>query len=325
VPDIGRPYALFRVAAGPRLGFGHLRRATVLAGTLGATCALSVRGAAAVRGHWRPAPSQAVTALRSLQPRLLVIDDPHEGRARPWLRAARELGIPCASLHDIGLAPLASDLAVDGSLGTRRTSWPARAVLQGPAFAVIGLGAIRRASAVRTSHRLRVVVSLGGGRHPRHVVAITRALRMALPDATLVVPAGLHGEAVRQAGVTGLHLVDAPDGLGPVLAGADLAVLGGGVSLYEAAALGIPTVTVPVVPAQEPTVRAFVRRGLAVTVPRPRDVVHLGQLVARRVRLLAQDAQALRRMRARGPAIIDGRGAERVAQAFRQLVEARHA
>jgi hypothetical protein len=30
-------------------------------------------------------------------------------------------------------------------------------------------------------------------------------------------------------------------------------------------------------------------------------------------------------MRARGPAIVDGRGAERVAQAFRQLVEAHHA
>jgi len=46
-----------------------------------------------------------------------------------------------------------------------------------------------------------------------------------------------------------------------------VAVVGGGVSLYEAAALGVPAVGVPVVPAQTPTVRAFARRGAAVAVP----------------------------------------------------------
>src|SRR5690606_6255368 len=76
VVDAGRCYALFRVAAGPRLGFGHLRRATVLAGALDEPCALSVRGAATLRRPWRQAPPGPDAALQTLRPRLLVIDDP---------------------------------------------------------------------------------------------------------------------------------------------------------------------------------------------------------------------------------------------------------
>jgi len=79
------------------------------------------------------------------------------------------------------------------------------------------------------------------------------------------------------------------------------------------------------VAAQRPTVRAFVRHGLAVTVPSTHDPVELGQLVARRARRLSADAAQRQQMRTRGPALIDGRGAARVARAFKRLAEARHA
>lgn len=324
MPDAGPTFALFRVAAGPRLGFGHLRRASVLAGLLRQPCALSVRGAAGVRPPWREAPAAAAAAMEAFRPRLVVIDDPDAGRASPWLHAARTAGIPCASLHDIGLAPIASDLAVDGSL-IRQPSWPAHAVLEGPAFAVLGLGAARPRRRAVSRRVLRIVISLGGGTHARRLAAIAQALRAELPDAQLVVPAGLDGDVRRRGRVTGLEMTAAPDGLGPVLAGADLAVLGGGVTLYEAAALGVPVIAVPVVAAQRPTVRAFVRHGLAVTVPSTHDPVELGQLVARRARRLCADAARRQQMRTRGPALIDGRGAARVARAFVRLAEARHA
>lgn len=325
--DTRRPFALFRVAAGPRLGFGHLRRATVLAGLLERPCALSIRGAAAVRGPWRAAPATPAAALEGLRPRLLVIDDPHAGHARVWLRAARRAGVPCASVHDLGLAPVASDLAVDGSLVRPSSrSWPASAVLEGPAFAVLGLDGAGRARSRAVSRRpLRIVLSLGGGVHARRLLAFARALRAALPDARLVVPAGLHGAATLSAQVPGLGVIPAPDGLGPVLVSADLAVLAGGVTLYEAAALGVPVVAVPVVAAQRPTVRAFVRHRLAVTVPPARDLIELARLVAQRARRLGADVDLRRTMRARGPALIDGRGAERVARAFVHLAEAGHA
>lgn len=324
MPDNAPTFALFRVAAGPRLGVGHLRRATVLAGLLGRPCALSVRGAGRVRRPWRHAPDAPAVALQTLRPRLLVIDDPDAVRARPWLHAARRAGIPCASLHDIGLAPIASDLAVDGSL-IHQPSWPAHAVLEGPAFAVLGLGTARPRRQAVAPHVLRIVISLGGGRHGRRLTAIAQALRAALPDAQLVVPTGLQGGVGLGGRVPGLEMIAAPDGLGPLLASADLAVLGGGVTLYEAAALGVAAIAVPVVAAQRPTVNAFVRRGLAVTVPSTHDVVTLGQVVARRARQLSADAARRQQMRTRGPATVDGRGAVRVARALTQLAKARHA
>ena len=80
----------------------------------------------------RPAASASTCCPRRATPSctpdlaLLVIDDPSRAAATPWLRAARRAGVPVVSLHDVGIAPLASDLAVDGSLGARRVDGPRR-------------------------------------------------------------------------------------------------------------------------------------------------------------------------------------------------------
>jgi hypothetical protein len=110
------------------------------------------------------------------------------------------------------------------------------------------------------------------------------------------------------------------DGLAAELSACDVAVVGGGVSLYEACARGVAAVAVPVVGPQRPTVRGFVARhaargtwgafdadGVA------REVVHLLRRPDVRVRLAA-----------RGRQLVDGRGAIRVADAVRQLARGQH-
>jgi hypothetical protein len=87
---------LFRVAAGPRLGFGHLVRAERLAAALDADVWLSVRG---VRHFTPPAPRvrltrESVRSLEIIRPGLLVLDTPVARDAWRWLRAARRLDIP---------------------------------------------------------------------------------------------------------------------------------------------------------------------------------------------------------------------------------------
>jgi spore coat polysaccharide biosynthesis predicted glycosyltransferase SpsG len=101
------------------------------------------------------------------------------------------------------------------------------------------------------------------------------------------------------------------------MARASVAVVGGGVSLYEACAHGTPAVGVPVVAAQRPTVSAFVARGAARGIVRGR--VRADAVAAECVTLLT-DA-TLRRQQARlGRRLIDGRGAFRAAAAVRRLV-----
>src|SRR4051812_31295635 len=114
--------ALFRIAAGPRLGFGHLVRARALARALGIERPLvSVRGPASARSSATRLRMQVLggtpcALVARVRPEVIVLDDPSAVAARPWCRAAREAGVPVASVHDLGTAFCGSDLAIDGSL-----------------------------------------------------------------------------------------------------------------------------------------------------------------------------------------------------------------
>lgn len=313
-------FALFRVAAGPRIGYGHLRRATVLAHALGRPCALSLRGRATATAGWRLAVGRSPAAvIASVDPCVLIVDDARAATAWPWVRAAQRAGVPCATVHDLGIGALPSDLAIDGSVTSRRT-WPARAVLSGPRYAILGPATGHRRRRGTTARR--VMVSLGGAAHVALVRAIVSHLRLLAPELSVVVPAGLDG-ALETAKIEGATVVSAPDGLGPWLARADVAIVGGGVTLYEAAALGVPAVAVPVVAGQLPTVRAFVRHGLALADVRVgTDATARGRRIARLAVALAGDRARRRTMTARGPQWVDGHGASRVAHALRALAEA---
>ena len=91
-------------------------------------------------------------------------------------------------------------------------------------------------------------------------------------------------------------------------------------TLYEAAAVGTPTVALSIVRAQRPTVRAFCRSGIALdgglargtsTAVR-RSAMHVAGLVMQ----LLGEAPLRSRLASKGPRLVDGRGAARVASAL---------
>ena len=181
---------VFRVAASPRIGFGHLVRAIHLARALGVRPRVSIRGNVDATGTARGLGVDVLPGTRGalVHPdlALLVIDDPSRAAATPWLRAARRAGVPVVSLHDVGIAPLASDLAVDGSLGARRVDGlgvDAAACRLGTAYAVLqpALGALRRRTRGRVpSEPPTILVGLGGGQQAGAGSSIARKLRAEL-------------------------------------------------------------------------------------------------------------------------------------------------
>lgn len=310
------PMALFRVAAGPRIGHGHLRRAEVLARLVGVSAVLSVRGTGA-RAAALPVCPLATPAqtLDRLAPRVLVVDDPHLRHAEAWTVAAQRRGIPVVSVHDLGIARVASTLAVDGSVTSPATGWPASRTLRGLRYAVVSPPS---ASSRRTGDTRRVLVSLGGGRRGRLTRAVAFELARRHPDLEVLVAGD--AEHVLQDGPVRLRYVCASRGLGPWFARVDAAVVGGGVTLYEAVAAGLPTVALAVVPAQRPTVRAFAARRLT------KDAGLADPCVDRTATRVAQRLEGLRRqrawvahVRAEGPRVIDGQGARRVSRAILAL------
>ena len=314
---------LFRLAAGPRIGFGHLMRCHALARALNVRPVVSLRGGASARRTARAfgcdLREKAVRPLSAID--LLIVDDPSPRHAHAWLMRAKRAGARTATIHDLGIGSSAADLIVDGSL----LAPPPRRVapaLRGPRFAILD-PKIAAARARRSRHRRatpgrRVLIALGGGSHIFSVVQpLVDDIARRCPGATITVAAGFCRQARPSLGVA--HWIDRPRGLARDLAEADVVVVSGGVTLCEACAVGVPAVALAVVPAQRAAVEAFAGRGAAIDAgalsEKGTAVSRAGAAVAG----LLGDGSARRRRSSAGRRLIDGLGALRVGARFRSL------
>ena len=311
---------LFRAAAGPAVGFGHLVRCRSIARALGVIPIVSIRGSretagtASMRGF--EVRKGGVALLRGpSRPDVLVIDDPSAEHAERWVRCARAAGVPVATLHDVGLAYVPSDLVIDGSIAPRLDA--AALTLAGPTYAALD-PSIATARSGSSRVRRGVLIALGGG------AAITRwghALAVAIlerrPDTLVRIAAGFTSKPAGDADPR-LSWVLAPYGLADELRQTEVAVVGGGLTLYEAAALSAPPVAVAVVEAQRPAIQGFVRRRAAVDGGMLTGAASLVRVADEVTTLLASSSKA-RRLGQAGARLVDGRGVFRVADAIRRL------
>jgi spore coat polysaccharide biosynthesis predicted glycosyltransferase SpsG len=327
-PAIGEhgPRILFRVAAGPRIGAGHLVRALRLAALVRIPAALSLRGNGTLRVPLRPdviaLDTRGVRAtIDAVRPTLLVIDDPCEEAGRPWLVEARRRRVPVVGILDAGIGLRAGDLAIDGSVARAVRPDLTSCVARGPAFAVvdplIGRHRARRGPVVPAS-RGHVFISLGGGYRTAYARRVARALSRAAGETPVLVAGGFSGRA-GTAGDHRIHWLGPQPTIVPWLAASAVAVVAGGVTLYEACALGVPTVAVPIVSPQRPAVAAMARRGAVVALAGSGERLPRPEAVASNVLRLLQHRAVRRSLSCRGPAIVDGEGSRRVAGALRRL------
>ena len=315
---------LFVAAAGPRIGFGHLVRCRSLARALGVAPLVTVRGTPATRRRaaslgWRLSAVRNAGDLLRLDPQLLVVDDPSARMARAWVERARRLGVPVATVHDLGIAAVESDLLVDGSVQPSRVREGRYGSLRGPAYAVLDPRVrLVRERGVRPAPR-RVLIALGGGPHSTTAGRLARAIATRRGDVEIRIAGGFAARG--HAALPNATWIDVRDGLVEELSSASVAVLAGGLTVYEACALGVPVVALALNAAQHITIRAVARRGAAV------DAGSLGRATRKKaivgaalaVDRLLQDATARRRVGTAGRQLVDGRGAARVAARLRQL------
>jgi UDP-2,4-diacetamido-2,4,6-trideoxy-beta-L-altropyranose hydrolase len=315
---------LFRAAAGPRIGFGHLVRCRSLARALGVDARVSIRGSVATRAAaalagWQVLASDTDRELLTTNPQLLVVDDPSQQAAGVWVRRARRLGIRVSAIHDLGLGYVASDLGIDGSVGPHFDMHGGYGDLRGPAHAILdpAVAALRARHVDRTPNQ--ILIALGGGSHVfQFAERLCRALAAEVPEAQIHVAAGFADRRDRRPLMQG-EWVHAPDGLAAELAAASVAVVAGGVTLYEASALGVPAIAVAVTAAQLPTIRAFVAHGAVIDGGLWGTAGCTVDTVATEVGRLVRSRASCRRLAVAGQRLIDGRGAFRVGAALRQL------
>ncbi len=252
-----------------------------------------------------------------------------------WRRVGAEL--PVAALDDVGRPGLADGVAlvINQNAGAEE-AWYAGVsrTLCGPRFASLREEFFeyrktregRWASDTRDHHRAsgprRLVVTLGGS-DPNGVTGrILGALRGLPRDLALdvIVGPGFHlaKTLLRGAGLDPrIRLHDQPRDMPRILARADLAVTGGGSTVYECAYLGLPSLVIRMADNQAAICRTMATAG----------IVHfLGawdrvedEVIAAEVEKVLENEQRLKEMARRGMALVDGRGAFRVAEALASL------
>ena len=109
-----------------------------------------------------------------------------------------------------------------------------------------------------------------------------------------------------------VETLNVPGGLAAELAAADLVVTAGGVTMLEACCLGRPTVAFSIADNQSPALAGAAAAGAVLAADRTTAAA-----VAAR---LAADYEARVRLAISGRALVDGRGAARVATAIESIV-----
>jgi len=313
------PRCVVRVAAGPRLGYGHLMRARALAEPLAMDVLVSVRGGGAAVRTAKSMGLQLADDRVSLESAdLVIVDDPSLKHGRSWIARARRAGVPSVSVHDGGPAHDA-DLVICGGLGAEAVQ-SSGTVLHGPEFYPLDrqIRHVLRKRWSRThARRTRVLVALGGGQHVRRVAQqLVDAIRRCTSDVSIAVAAGF--SAGQRPRLRGARWLSAQTGLAHALADCDVAIVAGGVTLYEACALGTPAVALAVVPAQRRTILEFASRGAIVDAGLASAITI--ERVARRVTELLGDERQRRTIAARARRLVDGLGARRAAEQIHAML-----
>lgn len=263
-------------------GWGHERRMRALGKSLEA------RGAA---------PSLCPLRSPVSSPRIVV--DAYTARADDPASFDAEVIVAFDDL----MRDLAVDLVVDPSPGAeQRRHASARSALAGAEYAVVDPEIRRLARRPVGGGVASLLVSFGATDTAGIAAAVAGEIARALPGARVEVPIGPWWDGPVPAGVRALRC---PDGLAPRLAGADLVVTGGGVTLLEALALGRPVVAV----LQAENQRIAVDHAASAEAV----IVSSAETAAQAAVGLARDAARRARLAGNASRLIDGLGADRVA------------
>jgi spore coat polysaccharide biosynthesis predicted glycosyltransferase SpsG len=298
------PTIFLQADGGGPIGFGHLGRCLAIWQELGGVAAFEeasdgVRAWLEDRGV-RTAP-RGTTAAVVLLDRVASVE-------LADVAALQQAGARVCLLDDPGPGRAIADLVIDPPTAAM---WPPASGRRLSGFKHALLRRDVREAAFSPLEGIGVLLSVGGSDPARLTPALSRALRTAGVLHTPVLGPGYAGPNVPGA------LRD-PTDFARTLAGADLVVTGFGHTLLEAAHLGIPAVALAQRGSDRTDAAAFVRHGCAKWLDAPRDVDP--RVLAGEIARLHADAPLRAELAARGRRLVDGRGAQRVADALRELV-----
>jgi spore coat polysaccharide biosynthesis predicted glycosyltransferase SpsG len=334
-----------RADGGSRHGFGHVRRVVTLAE---AVAARGDRACVIVNREVAPStpavPGIAIGVVDDGEFETLAGTLAHLATFRADVLVVdsydvspdtlRRVPIPVAMILD---APpsvlLPAAILVNAAAADANDGWPLAAdtrLLLGPRYALLRQEFIEaRRPAARSAVR-RVLVTTGGSDVDGWILRLTTIAKTVLPAATIDVVVGpcfslsalnALSDLAASRGVV-LHLQ--PRDICNLMLAADVALTGGGQTLFELAATGTPVVAVCLADNQRDNIASLSSAGALVHAGDAGDTT-IDQRLAHTLEALAHDPTRRETMSRAGQVAVDGRGAMRVAQSLGQLAAVHYA
>jgi UDP-2,4-diacetamido-2,4,6-trideoxy-beta-L-altropyranose hydrolase len=327
-----------RADAGPDIGLGHTRRCLTLAGALrelGVECFFAFAGDRAAR-EWletadfevvatEPALGGALEHPRVRQARVILVDSPSLGPAD--LTRLTAAGQRVVVIDDLADHALPVDLVVNAAAGAERLPYrgaPRTRFLLGPRYALLRPQFGQAGARSVPDRARRILVTVGGGDPgdltSRLVEWAARALGEVEQDVVVGPFAGRSAALRRAVEATGgrVALHEDPKDIAGLMLAADLALCGGGQTTYELAATGTPALAIRLAENQTLNLTSLAEAG---TLDWVGDVgnADLEAKIGRALAGIADDPTRRAQMSRQGRALVDGRGAARVARAVADL------
>jgi UDP-2,4-diacetamido-2,4,6-trideoxy-beta-L-altropyranose hydrolase len=339
----------FRVDASLSVGTGHVMRCLTLADELrrrGAEIHFLCRdepgnliALIGSRSHQtatlapdRDDAEQCATHLSGMRPDWIVVD--HYGLGKKWECAIRPYADAIFVIDDLANRAHDCDLLLDQNLYEGVETRYAALVpnhcrqLIGPKFALLRpeFAEARSTLSRRTGAISKVLVNFGGADTTNETARILGLLHDSLPfsveiDAVLG-PANPHADRIKSANFPGrqvtVHI--GTDRMAALMSKADAFVGAGGSTTWERLCLGLPSLVIAAAENQVPTAQYLGKLGAIDYIGRAADLTKHGLRAALSRFLMDQEGRS--RMAEVGMELVDGRGAERVADPLLSHVSA---
>lgn len=327
------PRVLLRVDANSMVGMGHATRLSALVGLLRTRCDLVVAGNdETLKSAFPHTPIRALVSedspefrkvLETFKPALVIVDLPPSG-ARPWEMIRDWTSVPIVALDDEG-GELDADLIINGTVLEQyhRYKCPSGArVLCGVQYSMI-----RPVFSAHPWQRANtsVAIVVGSGEHAEAwaLMLTSGTVNMTTWGMVRMVVGPSFQEYSRLESLCqqiGIHLQQAISGeaLASLISNSAVALITGGMIVYETLAMGVPAVVFPQVPNLVPEAKWFSDQGAIL------DLKYDGGMdpiaVEEAVGSLLRNRKAALAMSAVQRSMVDGRGLHRAAAAVDALL-----
>jgi UDP-2,4-diacetamido-2,4,6-trideoxy-beta-L-altropyranose hydrolase len=336
--------ALFRFDAGAGVGLGHFSRCLSLAEALGhagigrvmlvpadGPLEQQVASAGHVAEHRHADADQdgdvdeVIASARRHRCRWVVVDSYRFPAAA--LGRVRDAGFVVVAIDDLAREPLPAQIVVNGGAQAPRLAYASASgdtrFLLGAQYALLRPEFWAQPGREIGAPVRHVLLTLGGSDPDGGTLAILKTIdahQATFAVSVVIGPFFENSDRLETAIRGSRHDVDiarAPATLLPLMRAADLAIAGGGQTLYELASTGTPTIAVRVADNQRDSMNALAEAGV---------VVHGGALshgtpepvLGDRFAALLEDVTLRQRLSRTGQTVVDGRGAERVVMEMRR-------